>query len=174
MSLQEGDMRFISASIILLVISLVPVRIATSNGLIKAQVIGVSSGDSITVIEPGNIQVKLLLYGIDCPEKDQAFGKEATQFTSDQCIGKSIRYKLMGIDRYGRTIAVIYLDDDRELNLEIIKAGYAWHYKRYAARPDYADAEKKARKAGLGLWADPNPTPPWEWRQERRQKTKKP
>ena len=62
--------------------------------------------------------------------------------------------------QYGRTVATVYLDDGRELNLEILKAGYAWHYKRYSNRKDYADAESYARAERLGLWADRDLTPP--------------
>lgn len=71
---------------------------------------------------------------------------------------------------YGRTVATVYLDDERELNLEILRAGYAWHYKRYSNRQDYDDAESYARAERLGLWVDKEPTPPWEWRLERRKK----
>jgi endonuclease YncB( thermonuclease family) len=59
----------------------------------------------------------------------------------------------------------------RELNLEIIKSGYAWHYRRYSDRRDYAEAEERARAEKLGLWADPHAKPPWEWRRERRRKS---
>ena len=65
----------------------------------------------------------------------------------------------------------VYLESGKELNLEILKAGFAWHYKRYSKRQDYADAEEVARKAGIGLWANKDPTPPWEWRREKRKKS---
>jgi endonuclease YncB( thermonuclease family) len=78
---------------------------------------------------------------------------------------------MMDIDRYGRTVATVYLDDGRELNLEIIKAGYAWHYRRYLVRQDYAEAEAQARVEKLGLWSDPHAKPPWEWRRDRRRKS---
>jgi endonuclease YncB( thermonuclease family) len=91
-----------------------------------------------------NRQVKIRLHGIDCPEGGQAFGRKAKQFTSSQCYGKIIQYREVDTDRYGRTVATVYLDDGRELNLEILKAGYAWHYKRYSDRQDYTDAENYA------------------------------
>jgi endonuclease YncB( thermonuclease family) len=65
----------------------------------------------------------------------------------------------------------VYLEDGTELNLSILKAGFAWHYRRYSDRQDYADTEEEARTAGIGLWADPNATPPWEWRRERRRQS---
>jgi endonuclease YncB( thermonuclease family) len=124
-----------------------------------------------TVLASGNRRVKIRLHGIDCPEGGQAFGRKAKQFTSSQCFGKTIQYREVDIDRYGRTVATVYLDDGRELNLEILKAGYAWHYKRYSKRQDYADAETSARAERLGLWVDKNPTPPWEWRRQRRNRS---
>jgi endonuclease YncB( thermonuclease family) len=75
------------------------------------------------------------------------------------------------IDRYGRTVATVYLDDGRELNLEIIRAGYAWNYRKYSNRQDYAEAEENARAEKLGLWTDPHAKPPWEWVRDRRRKS---
>jgi endonuclease YncB( thermonuclease family) len=147
------------------------VNAVLADDLVTAKVVGVADGDSITVLAPGNQQVKIRLHGIDCPESGQAFGKQAKQFTSNQCFGKTITYRMMDIDRYGRTVATVYLDDGRELNLEIIKAGYAWHYRRYLDRQDYAEAEAQARVEKLGLWSDPHAKPPWEWRRDRRRKS---
>jgi endonuclease YncB( thermonuclease family) len=143
------------------------VSTALSNDLITARVVGVADGDSITVLAPGNRQVKIRLHGIDCPERRQAFGNRAKQFTSSLCFGKTIQYREVDTDRYRRTVATVYLDDGRELNLEILKAGFVWHYKRYSKRQDYANAENHARAERLGLWADKNPTAPWQWRRER-------
>jgi endonuclease YncB( thermonuclease family) len=157
--------------ILILLITWVFVSVALSDDLITAKVVGVADGDSITALANGNRQVKIRLHGIDCPEGKQAFGKRAKQFTSSQCFSKTIRYREVDTDRYGRTVATVYLDDGRELNLEILKAGLAWHYKRYSKRQDYADAENQARTERLGLWADKNPTAPWQWRRERRNRS---
>jgi endonuclease YncB( thermonuclease family) len=82
----------------------------------------------------------------------------------------TIKYRIVGIDVFERTIAVVFLDDGKELNLALLKAGLAWHLKRQSDSQDYADAEEEARRAGIGLWADKEPTPPWEWRREKRRK----
>jgi hypothetical protein len=66
------------------------------------------------------------------------------------------------------TVAIVYLEDGRELNLELIKAGVAWHFKRYSDDPRYAEAEIQARKAGIGLWRDGNAIAPWGWRRNQR------
>jgi len=165
----ESVMRRFAIPILLLLISLVLVTAALSNDLEKARVVGVADGDSITVLTPINKQVLIRLYGIDCPEIGQPSGIKAKEFTSGLCFGMTIQYRLLGIDRFDRTVATVFLEDGKELNLEIIKAGYAWHYERYSKRPDYVRAEEEARKAGIGLWAQKEPTPPWEWRRVRRE-----
>jgi len=157
--------------ILLLMTASIFAATALSNDLMTARVVGVSDGDNITVLTPLNKQILIRLYGIDCPEEGQSFGMQAKQFTSGQCFGMTIQYRLMGIDRFDRTVAIVFLEDGRELNLEILKAGLAWHSERYSKRQDYVDAEAEARKAGVGLWADPDPRPPWDWRRERRSKS---
>jgi len=167
----KGVIRRFAVPILLFLISLILATTALSNDLITARVIGVADGDSITVLTPTNKQVLIRLYGIDCPEIGQAFGMKAKEFTFGLCFGMTIQYRLLGIDRFDRTVAMVFLEDGRELNLEILKAGFAWHFERYLKRQDYADAEEEARKAGVGLWADKDATPPWEWRRERRRKS---
>jgi endonuclease YncB( thermonuclease family) len=166
-----GVTRRFAFPILLLLISLTLATNALSNDLIAARVISVTDGDNLTVIGPDNKQVLIRLYGLDCPELAQPFGENAKEFTSNLCFGKIILYRMLGIDRFDRTIAAVFLEDGKELNLEILKAGLAWRHDRYAKRQDYAEAEEEARKAGIGLWADKEPTPPWEWRKDRQRKS---
>jgi endonuclease YncB( thermonuclease family) len=126
----------------------------------EARVIGVADGDTVTVLS-GKTQTKIRLHGIDCPEKGQAFGNKAKQLTSELCYGQNVEVCPVDTDRYGRTVATVKLPDGRELNLELIRAGMAWHYKRYSDDKAYALAEKQARDAGIGLWRDRDPIPPW-------------
>jgi len=155
---------------VLLIGLLMPAAAVQSEDQMTARVLEVIDGDSIVVLTPGNTKAEIKLHGIDCPEEGQPFGDDARQFTSNQCLGKIIFYGLVGIDIYHRTIATVVLEDGRELNLELLKAGLAWHHQRYGEKPNYAQAEEEARKAGLGLWSDKDPTPPWEWRQQKRKK----
>jgi len=166
----ERVKRRFAIPILVVLISLILATAALSNDRITARVVGVADGDSITVLTPINRQVLIRLYGIDCPEIGQAFGIKAKEFTSGLCFGMTIQYRLLGIDRFDRTVATVFLEDGRELNLEIIKAGFAWHHERYSKRQDYVSAEEEARRAGIGLWASKEPTPPWEWRRVRREK----
>ncbi|MGD9332580.1 MAG: thermonuclease family protein [Desulfobacterales bacterium] len=159
--------RCLLGGLFIVLISLVAAAPALAGDLIAARVIGVTDGDSVIVLEDGNNRVKIRLHGVDCPEIGQASGAEAKNFTSGLSFGKAIEYRLVGIDKFGSTVATVYLDDGRELNLEIIKAGLGWYEKRYLKRPDYADAEAQARKDKIGLWADPDPLSPWEWRRKK-------
>lgn len=166
----EGVRRRFAIPILLLLLSLILATNALSNDLLTARVVGVADGDSITVLTPTNKQILIRFYGIDCPEIEQPFGMKAKAFTYGLCFGMTIQYRILGIDRFDRTIATVFLEDGKELNIEILKAGFAWHFERYLKRQDYADAEEQARRAGIGLWAVPNATPPWEWRRDRRKK----
>ena len=91
-----------------------------------ARVVGVSDGDTITVLD-GTTQVKVRLNGIDCPEKGQPFGARAKQLTSELGFGKSVTVCPSGADRYGRTLGEVVLPDGRVLNRELVEAGMAWH-----------------------------------------------
>jgi len=123
--------------------------------------VGDADGDTITVLSPVTNQVKIRLEGIDCPEGGQDFGNRAKQFTSALVFGKQVEVRPTGQDRYGRTLARVFVDG-KDLSLELVKFGMAWHFKRYSDEQLLADAETLARKQGVGLWA--RPIPPWEYR----------
>ncbi len=133
------------------------------------RVVGVSDGDTITVLHNGKGE-RIRLHGIDCPEKRQAFGKRAKQLTSNLVFGKTVTVQAVDRHRYGRTVAEVLLPDGRSLNRELVKAGFAWWYWRYAPDDEtLAQLEREAREAKRGLWVDPNPVSPWEWRTARNQ-----
>lgn len=125
---------------------------------------GITDGDTITVLHNGRGE-KVRLNGIDCPERRQAFGTRARGFTSGLAFGKEVTVRVTGKDRYGRCLGDVILPDGRNLNYELIKAGYAWWYRKYALRDrDLEQLEKEAREAKRGLWSDLHPVPPWEFR----------
>ncbi len=130
--------------------------------------VGVSDGDTITVMHNGKGE-RIRLHGIDCPEKRQAFGNRAKQFTSTLVFGKTVTVQVMDRDRYGRTVGEVLLPDGRSLNRELVRAGFAWWYRRYAPDDETLDQlEHEARGTQRGLWADPHAVPPWEWRRRRK------
>jgi len=124
----------------------------------------VNDGDTITV---DGVHVRL--FGIDAPVLAQAGGHEAREYLRALALGKRVEVAEKDTDAYGRTVAVVTLPDGSELNAEMVRAGHAWVYRNYC-RPCYGLrlAETAARLRGLGLWADPAPMPPWQWRREHR------
>ncbi|RDV16008.1 SNase-like nuclease [Pontibacter diazotrophicus] len=141
-----------------------PARPATTAG---DKVIGIKDGDTIELLRNGQSET-VRLYGVDTPEKKQAYGERAKQFTSDLVFGKTVRLITHNKDRYGRTVGTIMLPDGRSLNEELIKNGYAWHYTAYSKDNSLANSEADARQFKRGLWQDPNPVAPWDFRKEKR------
>lgn len=133
----------------------------------KAKVVGVHDGDTITVLFDGRTSAKVRLQGIDAPELGQPFGKASKHALSDLVFNAFVEVKATGKDRYGRTLANIY-ESNLWINKELIKRGMAWHYTKYSSDPDLANAELAARKSKVGLWQEPSPTPPWQWRYDKK------
>lgn len=130
------------------------------------RVVGIKDGDTMVLLSPDNQNITVRLAEIDCPEKSQAFGQAAKQFTSALCFGKSA--KLVGTqqDRYGRTVGKVLLEDGTNVNYAIVQHGFAWQYRAYSKDMGLAILEQQARQAHLGLWQDANPTPPWNFRKD--------
>ena len=148
----------------LFLLSLFLLSLSLFSAEIKGKVVAVTDGDTITVLDEmdkGNFKIRL--DKIDAPEKQQAFGNKAKQFLSSLIFGKQVSIRYKAIDRYGRILGVIYCDG-AEINLVMVQNGYAWHYSYYDQPPAYIQAEKQARADKKGLWADPNPVNPYEFR----------
>lgn len=137
-----------------------------SSNVFDAKVIGVTDGDTIVVMTEDKQQVKIRLEGIDCPESKQDFGDRAKQATSDLCFGKVVRIESTGQDRYGRTLAFVYVGQEC-VNKELLKSGMAWHYKKYNNDSELAKLETEAREKKIGLWSQANPVAPWDWRKSK-------
>lgn len=126
--------------------------------------VGVADGDTCTILINSNESRRIRFYGIDAPESGQDFGKKAKEYCSNLIFGKTIKVIGLDTDRFGRTVGKVYVDD-KYVNLEMVKAGFAWHYAYYSPNDyDLAEAEKEARKNKLGLWIQPNPIEPREYR----------
>lgn len=132
------------------------------------RVVGVMDGDTIEVLHNKTPQ-RIRLYGIDCPEKAQAFGQRAKQATSSLVFSKTVTIESHGRDKYKRTLGDVFLSDGTHVNRELVAQGWCWHYQKYAPEDVILAAlEASARMAHRGLWADPHPVPPWEYRKARR------
>jgi endonuclease YncB( thermonuclease family) len=146
-----------------------PVTAATYTG----RVVGISDGDTLTVLDAERRQHKIRLAGIDAPEKRQAWGQRAQQFLGERVFQRMVRVEVSKKDRYGREIDKVLLDGE-DINLELVRAGLAWHYRAYEReqppdeRGQYAEAELQARERRQGLWSDTHPVAPWDFRRRAR------
>jgi endonuclease YncB( thermonuclease family) len=130
------------------------------------RVTAVTDGDTIEVLRDG-APTKIRLNGIDAPERKQLYGSEATQFTSELVFNKSVIVRVQDVDRYQRLVADVILEDGRSLNQELVKAGWAWWYEKYAPKAEILRTlQHEAQVLKKGLWQQENPTPPWEFRKK--------
>ena len=145
-------------------------------GDFNAQVVRIVDGDTIQVIDSNGIKFKIRLLGVDTPELKQRFGYESSLSLKKIIDGKSViiiskpeKNKPYTLGRYKRIIGKIILNG-KDINLEMVQKGMAWHYKKYIKsqnvedRQSYNNAEQDARLNKIGLWSDVNPVAPWEWR----------
>jgi endonuclease YncB( thermonuclease family) len=133
-----------------------------------AKVVGVSDGDTPTVLTAERRQVKVRLHGIDAPETGQDYGSQAKQAASELAFGKQVKVREVDKDRYGRTVAEVTLPDGHSLNHEMVRGGMAWWYREYApADRDLAALEAEAKDTKRGLWAKAGAVPPWDCRNGR-------
>ena len=140
---------------------------------LTGHVVRVTDGDTIVVLDSGNAQHKIRLTGIDAPERGQAYGTKSKEHLSGSVAGKFVVVEYDKRDRYQRILGKVLLSN-QDMNLEQVRAGLAWHYKKYQTeqtqvdRELYSVAEIEARDAKRGLWYDPEPIPPWEYRHAKR------
>jgi endonuclease YncB( thermonuclease family) len=130
---------------------------------LQGEVVGVSDGDTLSLLIAGNQNIRVRLAEIDAPEKSQAFGQVSRKSLSDLIYGQRITVRVNDTDKYGRTVGRAFIDG-HDVNLIQVQKGLAWAYERYLTDPMFPSAEKQARARKLGLWSDPTPTPPWLFR----------
>jgi endonuclease YncB( thermonuclease family) len=134
-----------------------------------AKVVGVTDGDTIKVYNAEYGQVKIRFYGIDTLEKGQPYGQAAGKYLASLIAGSIVEIETVTKDRYGRTVGIVS-DGESNINQEMVKAGYAWVYRKYCDKPfcEYWLAlESEAKSNKIGLWKESNPIPPWEWRRRK-------
>jgi endonuclease YncB( thermonuclease family) len=174
-------MRFI-ASVLLMALMHQGVACAAAAKSLEVLVTRVVDGDTIVTVDSNNFEHRVRLAGIDAPESNQAFSDRSKRNLSALIDRKVIRLTWSKVDGYGRLVAIVVVDVNAncksarcepkvvDVNLEQVHAGLAWHYKEFqseqspADRRTYASAETTARTARVGLWSEPNPIAPWDWR----------
>lgn len=132
--------------------------------MVVGKCVGVTDGDTASVYLDNGKSLKIRFHGIDAPEQRQDYGQRAKQKLSDLIYNKYVRVDILDVDKYGRSVGKVFVNGIY-VNLEMVKCGFAWHYKYYASKDeDLALAEKEAENNRLGLWAMANPIAPWNWR----------
>lgn len=131
------------------------------------KVVKVADGDTFTLMDSYGKTHRIRLYGIDCPELNQPFGKDAKRFTSNLVLQKMVSIEKISNDRNGRIVAKVTINGNQSLNQLLLQNGMAWHFLKYDKSKTYADLERQARVAKLGVWASANPIAPWDWRRRK-------
>lgn len=135
---------------------------------LTGKVISIMDGDTFKLLTSGKQQVKIRLNGIDAPEKGQDFSQSSKEFLAKLVAGALVRVVDKGKDKYGRTIGDVYTEKGLLVNLELVKAGMAWQFLKYSHDPKLAEAEQQARYNKTGLWQQPAPIAPWDYRKRKR------
>lgn len=150
-------------TVLLLLLPTLPASAADVTG----KVVGITDGDTLTLLTDAKRQVKVRLAEIDTPESRQPYGTKAKQALSDLAFGKIARVEVQTTDRYGRSVGRVWVGN-RDINAALVEQGAAWVYRQYAHDPALLELEAQAKAAKRGLWALPEAeqVPPWEWRHE--------
>jgi len=159
-----------SASVLqCLSLAFVLVAVLVSNGrcdaLVQGRVAHIIDGDSLCV-EVGGSDVEVRLWGIDSPEYDQPEAEQSKGALSNLASGRTVDLKLMYLDRYGRTVAELFIAGD-SINEQMVSSGYSWVHPYFCREPvcrRWTMLEAAARRHRLGIWNSDNPVPPWEWK----------
>lgn len=131
-------------------------------------VVSVLDGDTYDLKTSDNQRLRIRMEGIDAPERGMPYYKASRDYLSQMCAGKKVRARWLKKDRNGRLLAWTYLPDGRELSRDMLRTGWAWHFTKYNSDPSLAALQTAARQRRTGLWADPRPVAPWDYRKMKR------
>ncbi len=149
---------------------------ASADRVLAGKVVRIADGDTLTLAVRGSGRIQVRLYGIDAPEvrhketPGQPFGRESRLALKSLTLGRDVRVEVVDVDAHDRAVGVVF-EGGADINLALVRSGWAWAYRRYLSAPyasEYLDAERQARAKRLGLWKQPNPMPPWEFRRRMR------
>jgi endonuclease YncB( thermonuclease family) len=134
-----------------------------SPSCIVGRVVGVTDGDTVTLLTVAHSRLRVRLTEIDTPERGQPGGARARQVLADKVFNEIVNVTVYGNDRYGRTLGRVWLGA-RDINRELVREGYAWAYRQYLTDTSLLEDERLARAEMLGLWSSRDSVPPWNWR----------
>ena len=133
----------------------------------SVKVIGISDGDTFDGLTQDKIEIRFRIYGIDAPEKKQAFSDKSKKYLSDLIYGEKVSIKVQKKrDGFGRPIVWVYTPSGKDVGAEMLKAGMAWHFKEYDNSQEYAEIENAAKANRIGLWGHTSQIPPWDYRKK--------
>jgi endonuclease YncB( thermonuclease family) len=141
---------------------------AFSGEIVEGRVVGVQDGDTFTLLIAENQTIRIRLAQIDAPESQQAFGQRSKQSLSELVFKKKVQVKKETVDRFGRIVGTVFVGD-LDVNREQVNRGMAWVFLKFLHDKSLIAVEAIARQGKIGLWSDPNPVPPWEYRRPRSQ-----
>ena len=150
-----------------LIVSILVASLALNAQTLQGRVVRVADGDTITILDEAKVQNKVRLNKIDAPEKRQAFGEVSRKHLASMVASKVVQVQWEKRDKYGRILGDMPIGEVNA-NLEMVKSGLVWYYKRFDTTTIFAQAENDARVKKVGLWKDSNLTPPWEFRKQNR------
>ena len=142
---------------------LTPSAAGRSTGPHLWRVVGVHDGDTVTCLDESNQQQKVRLASIDAPEIGQDYGKVSREVLAEMVFGKTVEVTDEGKDRYGRWIGRL-TSGGVDVNRQMVATGNAWHYADYSRDTSLAALQSQAQSQRLGLWAQPDPVAPWDFR----------
>ena len=139
---------------------------AWAQKVLQGKVVAIADGDTFTLLVQDSIQKKIRVASIDCPERKQPFSQKAKEFISAAIFNQQVQVEVQSTDRYRRIIGKVTYGNRKDLASELLKAGLAWHFKKYSKDPNLQALEDHARASQKGLWIDPNAIAPWDWRKQ--------
>ena len=131
------------------------------HGISSGKVVKVVDGDTYDLLTPNSRRIRIRIQGIDAPERGQPYYKISRDFLRQLCLQKDVRIRVVDKDRYGRTVAETFLGDS-SVAQQMVRNGFAWHYRKYSNDRTLSRLELEARTARRGLWSQQNPVLPWE------------
>lgn len=162
-------MEAMNAICITLILQLVCLTSSAYSAQIFGKVVGISDGDTITLLTDQKQSFKVRLSEIDAPEKDQPWGQHSKHALSDLIFSQNITVQSAGEDRYGRVLGAVYLEEVN-INKHMVESGNAWAYTQYVRDKSYFTLQDKAKSLRVGLWSlsEDKIMAPWEWRKKKK------